>query len=172
MGAAPPYRVLVVCLGNICRSPMAEWVLRDRLVAAGLGDRVVVGSRGTSDEHEGQGAHRGTVDVLHRRGHGTDHRARQVTRTDLAEAQLVLALDRANERDLRRLARTDDERAKVRLLRSFDPALPDAATAEVPDPWGRPAAAFEAVYDQIDAACGGLVAWLEAEAIPAWERSR
>lgn len=162
----------MVCLGNICRSPMAEWVLRDQLRAAGLAERVAVESRGTSDEHEGDGAHRGTVRVLRARGHETTHTARQFRRDDLAAFQLVLALDRWNERDLRRLARTDDERAKVRLLGTFDPALPSGADADVPDPWGRPDAAFEAVYDQIDASCRGLVAWLEAEALPAWERAR
>ncbi len=167
-----PYRVLMVCLGNICRSPMAEWVLRDQLRAAGLSERVTVASRGTSDEHTGDGAHRGTVTVLGRHGHDTTHRAAQVTRGDLADSQLVVALDRANERDLRRLARTDDERAKVRLLRSFDPAVAQGGVADVPDPWGRPIEAFEAVYEQIDEACRGLVAWLESEALPAWERVR
>ena len=166
----PPYRVTVVCLGNICRSPMAESVLRDRLAAAGLAGRVVVASRGTSDEHEGQGAHRSTTEVLRRHGHSTAYTAHQIGRDDLATSQLVLALDRANERDLRGLARTDDERAAIRLLRSFDPAAP--AGAEVADPWGHPVAAFEHVYAQIDAACAGLVDWLVAEALPGWERSR
>lgn len=162
----------MVCLGNICRSPMAEWVLRDQLRAAGLADRVTVASRGTSDEHAGEGAHRGTVTVLGRHGHDATHRAARVTSADLADSQLVVALDRANERDLRRMARTDDGRAKVRLLRSFDPAVAQGAAVDVPDPWGRPIEAFEAVYDQIDAACRGLVAWLESEALPAWERAR
>jgi len=163
-----PYRVVLVCLGNICRSPMAESVLRDRLAAAGLADRVTVASRGTSDEHEGHGAHRGTVEVLRRHGHATGHTAHQIRPADLHGSQLVLALDRANERDLRRLARDDGERSRIRLLRSFDPAA--SPGAEVPDPWGRPVEAFEAVYQQIDAACAGLVDWLVAEALPDRER--
>jgi protein-tyrosine phosphatase len=160
----------MVCLGNICRSPMAEWVLHDQLRAASLAERVTVASRGTSGEHEGDRAHHGTVEVLTRRGHETAHVARRFRREDFAAFELVLALDRRNERDLRALARTDDERARVRLLRSFDPAL--AGPADVPDPWGRPSAAFEAVYDQIDAACRGLVSWLVAEGLPAFERER
>jgi protein-tyrosine phosphatase len=154
-----PYPIVVVCLGNICRSPMAEHVLRDRLRDAGLDRRVVVESRGTSDEHEGERAHRSTVEVLRRHGHATAHTARRVTADDLAAADLVLALDRRNERDLRRLARHDDDRDKVRLLGAFDAGALDP---EVPDPWGRPLTAFEATYTRIDAACRGLVAWLAA----------
>ncbi len=163
----PTYRVAFVCLGNICRSPMAEVVVRDLLADAGLGGRVTVFSRGTGDYHEGEDAHARTLEVLRARGHAPRHAARQIRRDELASTDLVLALDRMNERDLRKLARTDAERAKVRLFRSFDPAAP-RHDVEIPDPWGKPLDAFEHVYDLCAAAGRGLVAWLEAEALPAW----
>lgn len=165
------YRVGFVCLGNICRSPMAEVVVRDLLTEAGLADRVTVFSRGTGDYHEGEDAHARTLEVLRARGHKPRHVARQILRDELATTDLVVALDRLNERDLRKLARTDAERAKVRLFRSFDPAAP-RHDQEIPDPWGKPLDAFEHVYDLCDAAGRGLVAWLDAEGLPAWSATR
>lgn len=165
--SAGTYRVGFVCLGNICRSPMAEVAVRDLLAEAGLAERVTAFSRGTGDYHEGDDAHARTVEVLRARGHRPRHVAHQIKPGELGTTNLVLALDRANERDLRRLAGTDEERARIRLFRSFDPAV--GRDHEIADPYGQPLDAFEAVYDQCLAAGRGLVAWLEAEGLPAWE---
>jgi protein-tyrosine phosphatase len=161
------YRIAFVCLGNICRSPMAEVVARDRLADAGLADRVAVFSRGTGNYHDGEDAHGRTLEVLRAHGHRPQHVAAQITPDELASTDLVLALDRANERDLRSLARSDGERSRIRLLLSFDPAAGDEL--EVPDPWGKPLAAFEQVYALVTAATDGLVYWLRTDGLPARE---
>src|SRR5215469_16856181 len=99
-----PYRVCCVCLGNICRSPMAEVVLRARLAEAGLAGKVVVDSAGTGDWHVGDPMYRGARTQLERRGYdGSAHRARQIRPSWLAERDLILAMDAANLASLRRL---------------------------------------------------------------------
>lgn len=148
-----PYRVVVVCLGNICRSPTAAAVLRDRLGKAGLSHRVDVDSAGTGGWHVGSPADSRAADALRRHGYDDTHRARQFLRKDFADFDLVLAADASNVADLLDLAATPEEAAKVRLLRSFDPAAPP--DAEVPDPYYHDG--FDGVLALIEAACDGLV---------------
>jgi protein-tyrosine phosphatase len=102
--AREPYRVCFVCTGNICRSPMAEWVLRARIAEAGLSDLVVVDSAGTGDWHVGDGADPRTVRVLARHGYPSRHVARQFEPSDLLRRDLVIALDHGHLRTLRRWA--------------------------------------------------------------------
>jgi protein-tyrosine phosphatase len=149
-----PYRVVVVCLGNICRSPTAAAVLRDRLNKAGLSQQVEVDSAGTGDWHIGQPADSRAAEALRRHGYDDTHRARQFQRHEFAEFDLVLAADASNAADLRDLAPTPEDVEKVRLLRSFDPASPPGA--EVPDPYYG-AGGFDEVLDINEAACDGLV---------------
>jgi protein-tyrosine phosphatase len=157
----PAYRVCFVCSGNICRSPTAEVVLRDRLASAGLADSVLVDSAGIGDWHVGGDADDRAVAALRRRGYRVRrHRARQVRPADLAECDLLIALDRAHARALHQIAGTAAEAAKVRLLRSFDPAAGDAL--DVPDPYYAGPAAFDHVLDLIEAACRGLLGEIQA----------
>ena len=152
--------MFLVCLGNICRSPMAEAVLRAELDRAGLGRAVTVDSAGTGDWHVGSRMDRRARAELASRGYdGAPHRARQVEPSWLKQRDLVLAMDRHNLADLRRMAGDDpDERARIRLLRSFDPGSdPDA---EVPDPYDGKTASFGMVLDLIQAAARGLTAQL------------
>ncbi|HZP49728.1 MAG TPA: low molecular weight protein-tyrosine-phosphatase [Actinocrinis sp.] len=102
--AREPYRVCFVCTGNICRSPMAEWVLRARIAEAGLSDVVEVDSAGTGDWHVGDGADPRTVRVLARHGYPSRHVARQFEQSDLLRRDLVIALDHGHLRTLRRWA--------------------------------------------------------------------
>jgi len=102
--AREPYRVCFVCTGNICRSPMAEWVLRARIAEAGLSDVVEVDSAGTGDWHVGDGADPRTVRVLARHGYPSRHVARQFEQADLLHRDLVIALDHGHLRTLRRWA--------------------------------------------------------------------
>lgn len=149
------YRVTFVCTGNICRSPMAETVLRRRAEQEGLGDVLDVRSSGTGDWHVGQPADRRAVAALAARGYdASGHRARQVTESDLDEHDLVVALDRGHLAALRAMARTPEQRARIRLLRSFDP---DADDDEVADPYYGDDEHFDEVLDQIESAVTGIL---------------
>jgi protein-tyrosine phosphatase len=160
--SSPPFRVLFVCLGNICRSPMAEAVFRARGAKAGLADRVEVSSAGTAGWHADRPADPRTVAALRRAGYPLDHRARQFVAAWFDQHDLVIALDRANLQDLRALA-PDRERAdRVRLLRSYDPEA--GADLDVPDPYYGDDASFDDVLTQVVAACAGLLAEVRREA--------
>lgn len=155
-----PLRVTAVCSGNICRSPIAEYVLRDAVERAGLGHAVVVDSAGVGAWHVGEGADPRSVRVL--RAHGYDasgHRVQQITRTwfDHADApDLLLAMDSGHDAALRRMAPGTD----VRLIRSFDPARTDVADLDVPDPYYGDGDGFERVLAMIEAATPGVVSHL------------
>ncbi|MGY6023839.1 low molecular weight protein-tyrosine-phosphatase [Streptomyces spinosirectus] len=150
------YRVCFVCTGNICRSPMAESVFRARVAEAGLDDRVEVDSAGTGGWHEGDGADPRTVSVLEKSGYETVHRARRFEPSWFARLDLVVALDSGHLKALRRLAPTQEDAAKVRLLRSYDPAAGD--DLDVPDPYYGGLDGFEECLEMVEAASEGLLA--------------
>src|SRR5580658_8127268 len=144
-----PYRVCLVCLGNICRSPMAETVLRAALAETGLDGAVVVDSAGTGDWHIGQPMNSGARAALASRGHdGSAHRARQIEPSWLARRDLVLAMDARNLADLRRMAGTAG-RDRIRLFGEVGglSAQEGADGADIPDPYGGDAAEFGYVLD-------------------------
>jgi protein-tyrosine phosphatase len=155
-----PYRVCFVCSGNICRSPMAAAVLRRMLADAGLADRVEVDSAGTGDWHVGDPADPRALAALARRGYrGDEHVARCWDRPDLAHRDLVVALDTGHYRELTSMAPDEQQRAKIRLLRSFDPA---GGAGDVPDPyWGRDRH-FDEVLDLLESGCRGILAEVRA----------
>jgi protein-tyrosine phosphatase len=156
-----PYRVLFVCSGNICRSPMAEVVARHMLADAGLTTRVEVDSAGTGGWHVGEGADRRTVRALADHGYdGNGHRAREFEPHWFAERDLILVADRGHIRQLGALAPDDAARDRIRLLRSFDADAVAAGTEEVDDPWYGGAADFERCLAEVEQACSGLVKWL------------
>ena len=134
-------RVLVVCTGNICRSPMGEIVLREAAAAAGLD--VIVHSAGVSDEEEGNPIDRRARAVLHSAGYPVhDHRARQVRPGDLDRYDLVLAMTTHHLGALHRRAERDGaDPSRLRMWREFDPYAPRSADnactrdLDVPDPW-------------------------------------
>jgi protein-tyrosine phosphatase len=162
------YRVMTVCTGNICRSPMAEIVLRDRFAAAGLGDRVVVDSSGISDEEHGNPIDPRAEAVLQAHGYLVDdgHRAHRITPSELASRDLVLPMTAQHARALRRLAAGSPDAAvdQVVLLRRFDPAAPVVAPGEpehvldIDDPWYGGMREFELALAQIEAAADGVLA--------------
>jgi protein-tyrosine phosphatase len=151
----------MVCLGNICRSPMAASVLRHKLAEAGLGDEVVVESAGTGGWHVGDGADHRARAALSARGYDDTHRARKFVKAFFDDYDLVLAMDRDNLRNLRAIAPDRESREEIRLLRSFDPTAPEGA--EVEDPYYGGDDGFRAVLDQIERACDGLVGELKAD---------
>ncbi|GGF37116.1 hypothetical protein GCM10011399_32560 [Subtercola lobariae] len=154
------FRVSMVCTGNICRSPMAEVVLRDLVQKAGLDDRIAVTSAGTGDWHVGEKADPRTIEALARRGYnGQTHRARQFDPAWFDELDLVVALDRSHERVIRGWAENDADRSKIRLLASFDPE--SAGISDVQDPYYSDAAMFDQVLGIIERSCRALFAQLE-----------
>jgi protein-tyrosine phosphatase len=158
------YRILAVCLGNICRSPTAEVVLHAELTVAGLTSAVDVESAGTGDWHLGMAMDQGARAELAERGYdGSRHRARQLNGSWLSRFDLILAMDRYNLADVRAMA-ADEETARyrIRLLRSFDPdtAAADPYDGEVPDPYHGTLEDYALSFDLIRAACIGLAAQL------------
>lgn len=149
--------VLFVCLGNICRSPTAEGVMRHLVAEAGLQDQVEIDSAGTGDWHIGHAADARSAEAAAKRGIELTSRARQVTPEDLDRFDHVVAMDRSNLSDLRAMAGTPEQEAKLSLLREFDPDSVAAADLEVPDPYYGGAQGFERVLDVVEAGCRGLL---------------
>ncbi|MFE6334051.1 low molecular weight protein-tyrosine-phosphatase [Streptomyces sp. NPDC057806] len=156
------YRVCFVCTGNICRSPMAESVFRARVAEAGLDGLIEVDSAGTGGWHEGDPADPRTAAVLEEHGYDSAHTARQFRASWFARLDLVVALDEGHLRALRRLAPTERDAAKVRLLRSYDPAAHD--DLDVPDPYYGGTEGFEECLAMVEAASGGLLDAVRQEA--------
>lgn len=137
--------------------------MRLRVLEAGLEDEILVDSAGTGGWHVGGPPDPRSVAAGARRGLQVGGAARQVSARDFDDFDLVLACDTDNARDLRRLARTDSHRGKIRLLREFDPESVGAPDLDVPDPYfGEAGEGFDRVIDLVDAACVGLLADLRA----------
>jgi protein-tyrosine phosphatase len=153
-------RILFVCMGNICRSPTAEGVMRHLLEDAGLADRVEVESAGTGGWHAGEPPDERATLAARRRGVTLEGAARQIRAADFRDFDLLIALDRANLRELLAQAPDEDAAEKVRLLREFDPAA--SGDLDVPDPYYGGDRGFETVLDMVDAACRGLIDELRA----------
>ena len=151
----PPVRVLFVCMGNICRSPTAEGVMRALVADAGLTDAIELDSAGTGGWHAGAPPDARAVAAARRRGIELTGAARQVRRRDFEDFDLLVALDADNARDLRRLAPDADAAAKVRRLREFDPLA--GRDLDVADPYYGGADGFGQVLDHVEAACRGLL---------------
>jgi protein-tyrosine phosphatase len=158
--AAPITSVLMVCMGNICRSPTAEGVLRDKLRAAGLGDCVKVDSAGTHAWHEGEPPDRRSQQHARARGYDlSDQRSRPVVAADFERFDLILAMDWDN---LALLEEQCPREHRAKLARLSEHAVRQTSPV-VPDPYSGGRAGFEQVLDLVEDACDGLVATLLAQ---------
>ena len=150
MATKQPIRVLFVCAGNICRSPMAEAVFRHLVRQVNLSDRFEIASAGTGSWHVGEKPHPGTQAILQRYGVGVgDKRAMHLTAKDLDYYDYVLAMDGENLSDIQAL-----KSAPEKVFRLLDFA-PDSRTRDVPDPYYN--GAFERVYSLVTIGCQGLL---------------
>ena len=158
-----PVRLLFVCLGNICRSPTAEGAMRTLVREAGLQERIELDSAGTGGWHVGSAPDERATAAAAGRGVVLEGAARRVRLEDFDDFDLILAMDSANLSDLRALAPDSEGRAKVRLLREFDPASDGADDLDVPDPYYGEGDGFERVLDLVQAACEGLLVQVRAD---------
>lgn len=143
-------RVLFVCMGNICRSPTGEGVMKKLVDDRGMDDRVEVDSAGTISYHTGDGADSRMRSAAKRRGYHLESIARQFVPDDFENFDLILAMDRDNLADLRGLTMKEVHHDKLRLFGSF---LPDEDDPDVPDPYYGGASGFDTVLDMIEEAC-------------------
>ena len=150
-------RVLMVCLGNICRSPMAEAVFQHMVDEAGLSDAITIDSAGTGSWHIGEKAHNGTRNILRKHGISYEGSARQVTRRDFAQFDYILAMDSSNLSDLQRMVPDDSEAVIKRFLEFAE----GESVRDVPDPYYNNR--FEDVYRLVKAASEGLLDHIRAE---------
>ena len=153
-------KILLVCMGNICRSPMAEGILRDLAKARGLS--ITTDSAGTINSHVGEAPDHRAVACMVRHGSDiSDLRARQVKPKDFHEFDLLLAMDRDNLEGLLRIVPEAELIPKAKLMMDYVPTYP---MREVPDPYFGGDEGFEAVHKMVTAACTNLLNKLEADA--------
>jgi protein-tyrosine phosphatase len=144
-------KILMICLGNICRSPLAEGVLKHKVAKKGLDWHV--DSAGTGGWHAGELPDNRSIAIARKCNIDlTDQRARQFQKGDLDTFDLILTMDKSNYRDIQRFAKTDAQRAKIHLIMNF--SRPDS-DFEVPDPYYDNR--FQLVYDLLDEACEAVV---------------
>ena len=148
-------RILFVCLGNICRSPMAEAVLVHLVKDAGLENQIEVDSAGTGDWHIGDSPHAGTLQILETNRIEHPMRARQIVVADLDEFDYLVVMDDKNLRDVKALGA-----GRAHVARLLDYA-PDVADKNVPDPYFT--GDFESVYELVRGACENLLREIRAE---------
>lgn len=149
-------QILFICLGNICRSPMAEAIFSHQVYLAGLNRRIKTDSAGTSNYHPGKQADHRTRQILKNHGITTTHSARQILHQDFKNFQYILAMDHQNLENLSRVYRQMHEPvAKLELIGHYEP---DQVTPrEVPDPYYGELEDFEEVYQMLEPACAKLL---------------
>ena len=160
----PQLRVTAVCLGNICRSPIAEAVLRDRIEVAGLSEKVLVDSAGTGDWHIGHEADPRSQAILAQNGYSLTHSARQITSDWMSEIDIILVMDSSNHLNVEALVRDSGFEPELYLIRSFDPDLAHydnlSPELDVPDPYYDRDNGFALVLKMIERAANEFVAGL------------
>jgi protein-tyrosine phosphatase len=158
---APRVGVLFICLGNICRSPLAEGVFSGLVREAGLEHAFEIDSAGTSDYHEGNPSDPRTIEVARGRGVELTSRSRPITDADVDAFDYLIVMDASNLRDVREFADPVRPDARIHRLREFDSEA--AGDLDTPDPYYGGESGFHLVQEIVERACAGLLAHLRAE---------
>ena len=155
MNTKKKHSLLFICLGNICRSPAAEGVMKAKVHKAGLDGEFFIDSAGIGDWHVGQLPDRRMRERAARRGYRLDSRARQIRQSDFDDFDLLLVMDSSNYRTVTSLAPNDEARGKVRMLTDF--LVERKGVDAVPDPYYGGLAGFDHALDLIEDACNGVL---------------
>ncbi len=150
-----PIKILFVCLGNICRSPAAEGVMRKQAQEKGLDDQIEIDSAGLGNWHVGDLPDRRMRTAAAKRGYNLTHHARQITKKDFDRFDLIIGMDEENVKALKRLAPSAEAQKKVVRMTAYSTIRPRPAT--VPDPYYGTTRDFDYALDLLEDACQGLI---------------
>lgn len=153
-------KILFVCLGNICRSPMAETIMVDLINKKGLAANYTIDSAGILDYHEGEKADYRMRCHANFRGYEITHLSRPVQLSDFDNFDLIFGMDDQNHRDLSNIAQTDEQRQKIKKLIDF---CAEFNRPTIPDPYYGGDSGFKLVIDMLETACGNLLQELESK---------
>jgi protein-tyrosine phosphatase len=158
-------KILFVCLGNICRSPLAEAIFKKQLAERGLEGRFLVDSCGTSGQHTGERPDARTIRNARHHQVEIDRVGRQLSAEDFPAFDLILAMDRSNHSHIIEMAgRVTGKKAEIRMMRSFDPEA--LGPQDVPDPWYGNEEGFEEIFQILWRTCQSLIDFLEKQPEP------
>lgn len=153
-------KILFVCLGNICRSPLAEAIFKHKIKEKGFENHVEVHSCGTANYHVGDTPDPRTIKNALRNGVTIDHLGRQLTKHDLDRFDFIIAMDKSNHANILKLENASDHSHKIKLMRSFD-RIP--AGEEIPDPYYGGETEFQQVFDMLSQSVDSFILFLEKD---------